>query len=66
MDTHKFSVILHFEVEKTGMMENVAEAKENLLNYLPKVANAMSEEATGIKIRIPKDSVQEIVDKETE
>lgn len=62
MESHKFSVILHFEVAKEGMMENVGEAKENIMNYLPKVANAMSVEQQGLKITIPEGAVQEILD----
>jgi hypothetical protein len=66
MDSHKFSVILHFEIAKEGIMTDAAEAKENILNYLPKVANAMSREADGLKVTIPKNSVQEILDIEVE
>lgn len=66
MDTHKFSVILHFEVEKTGMMDKAENVKENIMSYLPKVVMAMSREDDGLKITLPKGAVQEIVDKETE
>jgi hypothetical protein len=63
MESHKFSVVLHFEVEKTGMNSEVSEAITNIQNYLPTVVKGIYPADSGLSITIPEDSVQ-LLDKE--
>jgi hypothetical protein len=65
MDSHKFTVKLTFEVEKTGMNSEVSEAQENIQNYLPTVVKGIYPADKGLKIIIPEDSVQ-LLDEEQE
>lgn len=63
MESHKFSVVLHFEVEKTGMNSEATEAKENIENYLPTVVNGIYPADSGLKITIPEGAIN-LIDSE--
>jgi hypothetical protein len=57
MESHKFSVVLHFEVEKTGMNSEATEAKENIESYLPTVVKGIYPADSGLKITIPEGAI---------
>lgn len=62
MEMHKFAVTIHIEIPKEGMMKNEAEAKGNILDFLPVVAKALSEKSTQLVVSVPRDPIKLILE----
>jgi hypothetical protein len=62
MDKHKFAVTIHIEMSKGGIMDNEAEARANILDFLPTIAEAMSKQDDRVIVSVPADPIRVITE----